>query len=165
VRDNQAIDFILPGADQDGLLDASTTHDPADSDNHDFVGASPALGTEIYPADNSQLLDFIATITNRPEPPLIPSPPETHTLKTQKQSITRRSSVRPAAKKCFKTGNNRDAISKAQEIILAKLNNSAAKKSIALVLLTVLTLMIHLSRWRVFSQNLSPRSKWRQSWS
>jgi hypothetical protein len=128
VSDNQAIDFILPGADQDSLLDASTTHDPADSDNQDFVGASPALGTEIRPADNSQLLDFIAAITNTPEPPLIPSPPKTHTLKTQNKSITRRSSVRLAAKKCFKTGNNRNAISKAQEIILAKLNNSAAKK-------------------------------------
>jgi hypothetical protein len=79
------------------------------------------------------LLDFIAAITNPPEPPLIPSPPKSstttssHPLKFQNQPTTRRSSVRLAAKKCIKTGSNRDAISKAQEIILAKLNNYAVK--------------------------------------
>jgi hypothetical protein len=128
VGEDQALDSILPGVDQDGMLEASTTHDPADNNNQDLGGASPALDTETRPAEKSQLLDFIATITNTPEPPLIPSPPKTHSLKNQKQYITRRSSVRLAAKKCFKTGNNRDAISKAQEILLAKLNNSAAKK-------------------------------------
>jgi hypothetical protein len=82
------------------------------------------------------LLDFIAAITNPPEPPLIPSPPKSstttssHPLKFQNQPTTRRSSVRLATKKCIKTGSNRDAISKAQEIILAKLNNSAVKNQI-----------------------------------
>jgi hypothetical protein len=96
---------------------------PADSDFQAPLGASPALGSESHP----QLLDFIAEITHTPEPPLISTPPKRHTLKLQKQSITKRSSVRLAAKQRFKSGNNRDAISKAQKILLAKLNNSAAK--------------------------------------
>jgi hypothetical protein len=106
---------------------------PVDNNNHETLRVSPALKTGNSLADNTQLTNFIAEITTPPEPPLIPSLPKSnttnspHTLKIQKQPITRRSSVRLAAKKNFKTGTNRDAISKAQEIIRAKLNNSAVK--------------------------------------
>jgi hypothetical protein len=134
---------------------------PADSGYQVPLGASPALGTGSHP----QLLNFIAEITHPPEPPLIPTPPKRHTLKLQKQSITKRASVRLAAKHRFKSGNNRDAISKAQEILLAKLNNSAAKNVGRSKSLIMLISMIHLNRWQVFSQNLFPRSIWRQSWS
>jgi hypothetical protein len=118
----------MPAADLGGLIGVSATHDPAVTDNQEAVRNLPSLGSENVPTDNTKLIDFIATITKTPEPPLISSPPQSHPLKSQKQSITRRSSVRLAAKKCIKTGRNRDAISKAQEIILAKLNNSAVKK-------------------------------------
>jgi hypothetical protein len=156
VNDNQAIDYNKLAADRVDLMGASIIHDllgpvfqpvdsdnqpdfqpdfqPVDSDNHEILRASPALRTGNSSSDNTQLLDFIAAITNSPEPPLIPSPPKSstttssHPLKFQNQPTTRRSSVRLAAKKCIKTGSNRDAISKAQEIILAKLNNSAVKK-------------------------------------
>jgi hypothetical protein len=94
----------------------------ADSDFQAPLGASPALGSESHP----QLLDFIADITHTPEPPLISAPPKRHNLKLQKQSITKRSSARLAAKQRFKSGKHQDAISTAQKILLAKLNNSAA---------------------------------------
>jgi hypothetical protein len=152
LNDNQAIDYNMPAADRVGLMCASIIHDLpdpvfqpvvsdnqpdfqlVDSDNHETLRASPALRTGNSSTDNTQLLDFIAAITNPPEPPLIPSPLKSstttsHPLKFQNQPTTRRSSVRLAAKKCIKTGSNRDAISKAQEIILAKLNNSTVKKS------------------------------------
>jgi hypothetical protein len=136
VNDNQAIDHNMPAADRVGLMGASIIHDlpglvfqpvdndnqpdfqPVDSDNHETLRASPALRTGNSSADNTQFFDFIAAITNPPEPPLIPSPPKSstttsHPLKFQNQPTTRRSSVRLAAKKCIKTGSNRDAISKA----------------------------------------------------
>jgi hypothetical protein len=69
----------------------------------------------------------ISTRNKTADNPLIPTPPKRQTLKLQKQPITKRSSVRLAAKQRFKTGNNRDAISKAQKILPAKLNNSTAK--------------------------------------
>jgi hypothetical protein len=128
VSDDRAIDFIMPAADLGGLIGVSATHDPTVIDNQEVMSASPSPGSEYHPTDSTKPIDFIAIITKPPEPPLIPSPPQSHPLKPQKQSITRRSSVRLAAKKCIKTGRNRDAISKAQEIILAKLNNSTAKK-------------------------------------
>jgi hypothetical protein len=155
VNDNQAVDHNLPAADRVGLIGASIIHNlpspifqpgvsdnqpvcqpdfqPVDSNNHETLRASPALRTGNSLADNTQLINFIAAITIPPEPPLVPCPSKSntttssHTLKFQKQPTTRRSSVRLAAKKNFKTGTNRDAISKAQEIIRAKLNNSAVK--------------------------------------
>jgi hypothetical protein len=127
VNDNRAIDFIMPAPDLGGLLGGSVTHDPVVTDNQEAVRNLPSLGSENLPTDNTKLIDFIATITKTPEPPLISSPPQSLPLKSQKQPTTRRSSVRLAAKKCIKPGHNRDAISKAQEIILAKLNNSAVK--------------------------------------
>jgi hypothetical protein len=51
VSDNQPIDYIMPVADLDGLLGASTTHDPADSDNQEFVSTPPTLGTQNRPAN------------------------------------------------------------------------------------------------------------------
>jgi hypothetical protein len=127
VNDNRAIDFIMPAPDLGGLLGGSVTHDPVVTDNQEAVRNLPSLGSENLPTDNTKLIDFIATITKTPKPPLISSPPQSLSLKSQKQPTTRRSSVRLAAKKCIKPGHNRDAISKAQEIILAKLNNSAVK--------------------------------------
>jgi hypothetical protein len=128
VNDNRAIDLIMPAPDLGGLLGGSVAHVPVVTDNQEVVRNLPSLGSENLPTDNTKLIDFIATITKTPEPPLISSPPQPHLLKSQKQPATRRSSVRLAAKKCIKPGRNRDAISKAQEIILAKLNNSAVKK-------------------------------------
>jgi hypothetical protein len=140
----QAVHHNLPAAERVGQMGAPSIHNlsypvfqSGVSDNHpmcqpDFQPVD-ALKTGNSLADNSQLTNFIAEITTPPEPPLIPSLPKSnttnspHTLKIQKQPITRRSSVRLAAKKNFKTGTNRDAISKAQEIIRAKLNNSVVK--------------------------------------
>jgi hypothetical protein len=151
VNANQAVHHNLPAAERVGLMGAPTIHNlscpvfqsgvsdnhpmcqPVDSNNHETLRAPPALRAGNSLADNTQLTNFIAAITTPPEPPLIPSLPKSnttnssHTLKFQKQPTTRRSSVRLAAKKNFKTGTNRDAISKAQEIIRAKLNNSAVK--------------------------------------
>jgi hypothetical protein len=149
VNGNQAVESNLSGAEQASLRDALFIHDsqrepvfhPVDNDSHKALRVSPALRTtDNRTVDNTQLHDFIASITNPPEPPLIPSPPKSSTTIThpvmgvQNQPTTRRSSVRLAAKKIMNFESNRDAISKAQEIILAKLNNSAAKKLKALIL-------------------------------
>jgi hypothetical protein len=147
VNDNRAIDFTMPApdlgglpggpvasgftmpaVDLGGLLGGSVAHDPVGTDNQEVVSNLPSIGPENLPTDNTKLTDFIASITKTPEPPLISSLPQPQLLKSQKQPTTRRSSVRLAAKNCIKPGRNRDAISKAQEIILAKLNNSAVKK-------------------------------------
>jgi hypothetical protein len=91
---------------------------------------------------NDRLQIFIESITNTPEPPLILSPPNSNTLATSPvlggsdnldANVTinagtpgKRSSSRLAAKQRLNVGGSRDAISKAQEILIAKLNNSAA---------------------------------------
>jgi hypothetical protein len=151
----QAVHHNLPAAERVGLMGAPSFHNlscpvfqsgvsdnhprchpdfqPVDNNNLETVRDSPAVKTGNSLADNAQLTNFIAAITTPPEPPLIQSLPKSntakspHTSKFQKQTINRRSSLRLAAKKNFKTGTNRDAISKAQEIIRAKLNNSAVK--------------------------------------
>jgi hypothetical protein len=128
VNGNQVVESNLFGAKQAGLRDALFIHDskrepvfhPVDNDSHEALRVSPALRTtDNRSGDNTQLHDFIASITNPLEPPLIPSPPKTSTTIThpvmgvQNQPTTRRSSVRLTAKKIMKFGSNRDAISKA----------------------------------------------------
>jgi hypothetical protein len=81
VGEDQVLVSILPGVVQDDTLDASATHDPADNNNQDLGGASPALDTETRPAQKSQL----------------PSPPKTHSSKTQKCSIQLLDTQRTAA--------------------------------------------------------------------
>jgi molybdopterin-binding protein len=108
--------------------------------NSDLVPVAPSCGISV-PSNNS-LEDFIMSISEDPEPPLIRSQPNTSFIANSSveggsvqpavdvgvisSPIGKRSSARLAAKKKMKIGRNRNAIVKAQEILLAKLNNSAS---------------------------------------
>jgi hypothetical protein len=105
-----------------------------------------SLPSDPQPSDtnNLQLHNFIANITMPPEPPLIQTLPHNNLpnianalwvssqqhIKMPDQASTsgKRFSVRLAAKKKVMLGHSRDAISKAQDILVAKLYNSAIKK-------------------------------------
>jgi hypothetical protein len=90
----------------------------------------------------------------------------------------KRSSARLAAKKKMKIGRNRNAIVKAQEILVAKLNNSASKhfqSSNALNSNNQVDLFEQLERhftrpltkeqMEAIMEGLLLRNKWRQLWS
>jgi hypothetical protein len=95
--------------------------------------------------NNSQLQNFIATITMPPVPPLIQTLPhnnspnianalgvlsQQHTkMPDQVPTSGKRYSVRLAAKKKLSLWRSRDSISKAQDILIAKLYNSTIKNN------------------------------------
>jgi hypothetical protein len=110
--------------------------------SHNTPGHFTPLPIENQLNSNDNLQIFIESITNIPEPSLIHSPPNRNRcaispvvrgsdnlgVNANKNIIStgKRSSGRLAAKQKLKIGGSRDAISKAQEILIAKLNNSAA---------------------------------------
>jgi hypothetical protein len=93
---------------------------------------------------DAQLQEFVAHITMPKEQPLIHPPPidtsgssntllgrsteSPAVLYNQTPTFTKRSSIRLAAKKKIMMGHSRDAISKAQDILIAKLNNAATNQ-------------------------------------
>jgi hypothetical protein len=107
-----------------------------------------SLPVDPQPSDtnNSQLHNFIGTITMPPEPPLIQTLPHNNLPNTtnalwvspqqhinmpdQASTSGKRYSVRLAAKKKLMLGRSRDSISKAQDILVAKLYNSTTKNNL-----------------------------------
>jgi hypothetical protein len=93
---------------------------------------------------DAQLQEFVAHIALPKEQPLIHPPPidtpdsfsalmgqsteSPSVLYNQTPTFTKRSSIRLAAKKKIMMGRSRDAISKAQDILIAKLNNTATNQ-------------------------------------
>jgi hypothetical protein len=105
--------------------------------NSSLSGGSPE------PTRNN-LDEFVASISEAPEPSLIRSPPISSTavnfmvegcpiqsaadVCVSPTPVGKRYSARLAAKKKLKFGRNRNAIVKAQEILVAKLNNSTSNQ-------------------------------------
>jgi hypothetical protein len=128
IPNQQPSDFISPSVRPRSLL------------NSELVPVAPSC--DLPDASNNRIEDFILSITEAPEPPLIRSQPSTslvpnflveggsaqsiYEVGVIPSSIGKRSSARLAAKKKLKIGRNRNAIVKAQEILVAKLNNSAS---------------------------------------
>jgi molybdopterin-binding protein len=128
IPNQQPSDFISPSVMPRSLL------------NSELVPAAPSC--DIPDASNNRLDDFILSITEAPEPPLIRTQPSSslvpnflveggsaqsvYDVGVTPSSIGKRSSARLVAKKKLKIGRNRNAIVKAQEILVAKLNNSAS---------------------------------------
>jgi hypothetical protein len=130
-RENQAGPLLLP-----------TGH-------HSQDGAGPV--DLIHAIDNAhptslqtvELNDFIASISGTPEPPILSTPPNNNKAHIDQESgntgsstalvsgnnnnTCKRMSARLAAKRGLTMGRNYDAISKAQELLIAKFNNSAAR--------------------------------------
>jgi hypothetical protein len=93
---------------------------------------------------DAQLQEFVAHIALPKDQPLIHSPPidtpdsfsallgqsteSAAVLSNQTTTFKKRSSIRLAAKKKTMMGRSRDAISKAQDILIAKLNNTATNQ-------------------------------------
>jgi hypothetical protein len=103
-----------------------------------------SLSCSIREPSSINIDEFVASISEAPEAPLIRSPPSS-SLATNNlvvgssiqpavavgvgpSPIGKRSSARLAAKKKLEFGRNRNAIFKAQEILAAKLNNAVANQ-------------------------------------